>query len=167
MYNYRLATVDDLEPLLEMGRKFHESQIEAMVPIPYDHDSAVLAALSMIDEGLLVVAVQDPDGTKFGDPAFGSGPLVGMLGLEYFQYRFNLHYKMCKEVMFWVEPEHRGQKLAAEMLAVAGVGAGADDVDYSALVELETSPEHTKALYRALGYRPFETTWLRSVKQED
>ena len=166
MYNYRLATPDDLEDLLRMGEQFHKEHIEPSLPIPFDHDSATLVALELMETGILVVAVVDPDGTKYGDEAFGKGPVVGMLGVETFHYKFNHHYKLCKEVMFWIDPEHRGNKLAAELVAVTGIGAGADDVDYSAMVALASSPSHVEGLYKALGYKEFETTFIRKVKQE-
>lgn len=167
MYNYRLATPDDLETLLRMGEQFHKEHIEPGLPIPYDYDSAALAAFDMMENGLLVVATVDPEGTVHGDEAFGTGPVIGMLGISSFPYRFNQRYKIAKEEMFWIDPEHRGQKLSAELIAVTGIGAGADDADYSAMVALESSPAHVGGLYKALGYRPFETTYIRKIKQED
>lgn len=167
MYNYRLATPDDLETLLRMGEQFHREQIEPILDIPYDFDSATMAAFDMMDNGVLVVAVVDPDGTALGDEEFGKGPVVGMLGVSSFPYRFNQAYRIAKEEMFWIDPEHRGQRLAAELVAVTGIGAGADGVDYSAMVALESSPSHVAGLYKALGYRPLETTYIRKVTQED
>lgn len=167
MYNYRLATPDDLETLLRMGEQFHVEQIEPLLPIPFDPDSATLAAFDMIDNGVLVVATQDPDGTTQEDAHFGKGLIVGMLGVSSYPYRFNQHYRIAKEEMFWIDPEHRGQRLAAELVAVTGIGAGADGADYSAMVALNNSPAHVAGLYKALGYQPLETTYIRKVKQED
>lgn len=167
MYNYRLAAHDDIEALLRMGELFHKEQVEPLLPIPYDPDSAALAAFDLIENGVLVVAVVDPEGTTQEDGHFGTGPIVGMLGVSSSPYRFNQHFRIAKEEMFWIDPEHRGQRLAAELIAVTGIGAGADGVDYSAMVALDNSPSHVAGLYKALGYRPLETTYIRRVRQED
>jgi hypothetical protein len=167
MYNYRLATVDDLEDILRMGELFHASQMEPLMGIPFDPDTVTMLALGLIDEGLLVVATEDPDGTDKDSHEFGKGPVVAMVGITYSQYRFNIHHKVAEEIMLWIEPEHRGNRLSAELLAVAGIGAGADDCSVSVLALLPTSPESAASLYRSMGYTKAQEAWVRSVKLED
>lgn len=161
MYKHRLANVDDLERVLEMGAQFHKEYVEPFWDISFDTDSAALKSLALIDDGLLVVTEHVETAEQ------EQGEIVGMVAAEYIRYAFNQHLKMFKEVVFWLDPPHRGKALALEMMAVLGIGGVADDCQFAAMVALQHSPEHVEGMYKALGYEPFERVWIKKLPKEE
>lgn len=152
MYKYRLAELKDMEKVLDMAARFWATMPE-QVGVEFDHDSVALLFFHMMEEGLLVVAETDGE----------SPEVVAMIGFTYHQHYVNLSVKTAREVMFWVEPEHRSGGLGTELLAVAGVGLKADDVQSVSMVAMENSPESADHIYRVLGFAPLERAYIKRL----
>lgn len=149
MYNIRLAEEEDVEVVLDMGRKFY-STMEAAKLVPFDDDSAMAQIFRMLDEGFILLGEKE-------------GQVVAMLGSVIHDHPFNVAYRGCSEVMFWIEPEHRGGTLAARLVKEAEQMAIHDGASFVVLAALETSPEGIDRFYNKLGYAPAERAFVKGV----
>lgn len=149
MFNIRLAEEADVEVILDMGRKFY-STMEMAKMIPFDDDAAVVQIFKMLDEGFILL------GEKDGTP-------IGMIGFVFFDYLFNSAYRGCTEVMFWIEPEHRGGTLAARLIRESELLAVHEGCSLVVLSALETSPTTIESFYNKLGYSRSERAFVKGV----
>jgi RimJ/RimL family protein N-acetyltransferase len=150
-YNLRLATEEDVDVLLEMGRKFYATTPFARLA-EYNEDAASIDAFGMIDNGYLIVAEH-----------VESGEVIGMLGALYAPLPFTLDKTIAVERMFWIEPEHRGTTLAKEMLAVTEAAMREEGAEVLVLSSLSTSPTGVDKLYRFMGYQQTESSYMKEL----
>lgn len=150
MYNIRLATEEDIEIALEMGKKFYATtEISRM--IPFDEDSAAAQFYQMLDLGFMLMVDHEDAGT------------VGILGCHFYDFPYNREYRGCMEALFWLEPEHRGTTLASRLLKEAEAIAAVEGVTYMAMIALETSPEKIDTFYQLHGFNRSERTYIKGV----
>lgn len=119
--------------------------------IPFDTTTAVHHFAAMVDDGIMLVVVDDNDNP------------VGMMGCVISPYTYNPAYTCCSELMFWIEPEHRGGSAATRLLKQAEVRAKEAGAHFMIMVALETSPEGIEDYYKKLGYSRTERTYVKGV----
>lgn len=149
MYNFRCAEDNDVEVILEMGRKFYTTT-EMSKLIPFSDDAGVHQIFNMLDNGFIVLAEHE-------------GVVVGMLGCMFFDFPFNRDYKACTEMMYWIEEEHRGGHLAPHLLKQAEALAVHEGASFITMVALETSPEMIDRFYTTMGYKRTERTYIKGI----
>lgn len=150
MFNIRLAGEEDIEVILEMGRKFYGTT-EQVKMIPFDDDSGAAQVFGMLDNGFILLA--ETEGKE----------VAGMLGMTFHDFPFNRAYQVCVETMFWIEEDYRGGSLAARLLKEAEQIAVHEGVSVITMAALETSPKMIDGFYGRLGYRQAERTFIKGV----
>ena len=150
MYNIRLATDEDIEVCLEMGRKFY-STMELAKMIPYDEESASVQFFNMLDNGFILLGETE------------ELEVVDMMGCIFVDYPYNTAYRLCSEMMYWVEPDHRGGTMAVRMIKEAEALAVHEGASCVVMAALETSPEMIDTFYNKLGYKRSERAFIKGV----
>jgi GNAT superfamily N-acetyltransferase len=140
----RLATVDDLDAIVTMGRHF----IEDVYPTDLVFNAAQIRAFAT----QLIVGVDSDVYLAEHD-----GAIVGMLALMAYAHPMSGE-RIATEVCWWVEPAQRGLGLrlfrAAEVWAVA----------HGATVFQMIAPSRPVAqFYERVGFKAIETTYQRRV----
>lgn len=70
-------------------------------------------------------------------------------------------FKQAYEIVWWVEPEHRGNSL--EMIKIYqdwAIEQGATLIELKSLSKFK----ETEKIYARLGYEPIETSWVKIIK---
>lgn len=143
----RKAHRGDYPALIGFGRKFFCS-------LPYRDveycEASARRWLDLMSElGVLLVAELD-------------GAPVGMAGGIYSPFVFNDRHKVGAEVMWWVEPEHRGSGVGGELLdLLEQCAAEAGCIRWSMMAIEDGSIDRVAAMYQRAGYRPAERTFVK------
>lgn len=149
VYNLRLATEDDIEVVLEMGRQFYKTT-EMAKQIPFDDDSAIVQFFKLVDDGFIILAEHLDE-------------VVGMIGCSFFDFPFNVAHQGCAETMYWINEEHRGGTLAMRLIREAEMLAVSDGASFVVMAALETSPTRIEEFYGKLGYQRSERAFVKGV----
>ncbi len=147
MYNCRVARVEDFEAILPMAKNFYEVY---QTTIPFDLESCYRLYLDLIEHGFIVVTQK---GTE----------IVGMLGCMVGPFPLNQNYKVATELMWWMEPEHRGTKGSLMMMHVAEELAKIDGCHQIAMSALANSPSGIAKTYERLGYVYQEGSFVKEL----
>lgn len=145
----RPATVDDVDGIVEMARKFYETTDYASLCPMEDIQAAGLACL-LIDSGVMIVVERD-------------GELIGMAGLHIEPFTFNPTITMATELVYWLNPEARGGMIAAHLLEAITEECKASGCDVIRMMTLRTSPPQAAALYDRYGYTPSENVFTKRL----
>lgn len=149
MYNVRLATPEDFHGVLPMAEKFYTSTSFARL-MPFDVPSILEFYIHMLQNGFVIVA-ENEDG------------LVGMLGSVVSPFHLNINHRVCSEAMWWVEPEHRGARLAGDMMDMLERLAKDAGCTVISMAKLDTTPEGIGTYYESRGYAATETSYIREA----
>ena len=84
------------------------------------------------------------------------GELVGMACVHIDHFLFNAAIKVGHELVFWIEPEHRGGMLAVRMLRAVDKAVADRGAQVNRMAILSTSPDQAGALYERLGWTALE-----------
>lgn len=149
MTTIRKGTLADVPEIVRMSAAFYPTTHYAQW-CDMDEETVADLASSLIENHIFFVA---EDG----------GRLVGMVGLFIIPFMFNRHATSAGEVVWWVDPEARGSRVAASLLqAVEGAcrDAGADRIQ---MVHMPNSPPQAAALYEKLGYSRSEISYTKDI----
>lgn len=150
-YNLRLATEQDIDVLLELGKAFYEES-----PFPayaeWDEDSASLHIFHVIDSGVIILAEKAE-----------TSEIVGMVGLLCTPWPYNGNKMLATEVAFYIRPENRGTNLAVAMKECAEAAAELEGCSMMSLMTLSSSPPVVDKMYRRAGFQPTETAYLKAL----
>lgn len=141
----RKATNDDIPRIVEMAQRFFpESPYPALYGDMPDSQAAGLAIIAMqgapgIDPGVMLVAED-------------AGELIGMACLFSDRATFNPAVRIASELVFWIEPEHRGGMAAVRLLKAAEKDAREKGVQVNRMAVMSSSPEQAAKLYERMGY---------------
>lgn len=139
----RPATMDDVDAIVEMARKFYPASGYAEIGPMADVAPAGLAIVCM-QTGVALVAER-------------GGQLVGMVILAVTPFEFNVELEIAHELAFWIEPEHRGGMLAARLVRAAEDACRERGVRALRMAKLASSGDDVGRLYQALGFKPSES----------
>ena len=130
--------------IVEMGRNFYAT-LPQYAHIPYSEESGYRWIERMLADGILIVAVE-------------SGEVVGVAGGLFAPCIFNDKYFVGQELLWWIEPEHRGSGIGIELLremeALAEVSA-----DLWVMVALEGTG--IGKIYERAGYSAGEQLYFK------
>lgn len=144
----RNATKADIPAIVSMGERFYATTHYAGFA-PYNPDSVALLAEMLIDTGIMLIADE-------------GGP-VGMAGLCVAPFMFNGDIKAAYEVVWWVNPEHRGGMAAVGLLKAIPPAAEALGCKAVQMMHMANSPPQAAKLYERMGYTHTETSWTRTL----
>ena len=150
MYNVRVASPEDFHAVLPMAEKFYNSTSFSKL-LPFDVPSILEFYIHMLEKGFVIVAETE------------DGSLAGMLGASIHPFHLNINHLVCTEAMWWVEPEHRGQRLAGDMLDMFERMAKTAGCTLTCMAKLDTTPEGVGAYYESRGYRATETSYIKEA----
>ena len=144
----RLATADDMDALLEMGRNFVAATVEDSMGFDAESLKGTMLALIDSDDGALFVA--EGDG------------LIGMIGGILYPAYFNKGQKTGQELFWWVEPQSRGGKDAVQLMRALmqwAQEAGAGTFSMLSIEPLRI--DSVERLYLRNGFKPLERTYMK------
>lgn len=150
----RVATLDDLPVLVEMGRQLHAES-------PRYRDSRYLPekvealGRSLIPAGGTHVAEKD-------------GRIIGMLA-GYVAEQWFSDYKVASDLTFYIAPEHRKTSRAALLLVRAfeqwAIASGAKEIIPGTSTQIDV--ESTTRFYTKMGYAVYGNTFIKRLHRGD
>lgn len=146
----RPATMDDVPRIVEMAERFYPTSGYPDLYGPMARESAAGLAIITMESGVMLVAEHD-------------GELVGMACVHIDHFLFNAAIKVGHELVFWIEPEHRGGMLAVRMLRAVDKAVADRGAQVNRMAILSTSPDQAGALYERLGYARTETNFSKRL----
>lgn len=153
----RPATMEDVPRLVEMARRFYPlSPYPAIYGDMPEEQAAGLVIVTMqglaeygVAPGVMLVAEKD-------------GELIGMLCAHIDAATFTPAV-VAAELVWWMEPEHRGSMAAVRMVKAGEEHARAKGATVFNMCVLSTSPEEAAGLLRMLGYAPTHTVFSKRL----
>lgn len=141
----REAIRSDVPAIVAMGERFaSDTDYRDRLTVVPTQLAATAEHLIANDEAVMLVAERE-------------GAVIGMLALLLYPHPMSGE-RVASEIVWWVEPEHRGSGLrllrAAERWACEH-GA--------AVLHMIAPNDRIGALYQRLGYVPVETAWQRRI----
>lgn len=154
----RSATMDDVPRIVEMAERFYATSGYPDFYGPMAKESAAgLAIITMqgapefgVEPGVMLVAEHE-------------GELVGMACVHIDRFLFNSSVKVGHELAFWIEPEHRGGRLAARLLCEIETAVAARGATVNRMATLATSPPQAAAIYERMGYTRSESFYSKGM----
>lgn len=153
----RKATIEDIPRIVEMAQRFYpESPYPALYGDMPDTQAAGLALIAMngaesIEPGVMLLAED-------------AGEVVGMACLCADRATFNPLVRITSELVFWIEPEHRGGMAAVRLLKAAETEAKALGIQVNRMAVLSSSPEQASKLYERMGYTHTESYFSKRLQ---
>lgn len=143
----RLAKPEDMESLLWMGRRFHETSGSGEITEFDERSMSVTFGFMMSSPDAVLLVVED--GRR----------LCGMVGALIHPVYYNVSHRAAYEVFWWVNPEARGVggKLFRQLKAEAKA-KGAMSLTASLLERL--APDKVGAFYEREGLKPVERSYF-------
>lgn len=137
----------DIPEMVEMGRKFFEASGYSDIT-SFDEDSLKASFEKLLGSHVVLVVEKEK--------------LIGMAIALIYPFYFNVNHATSQEMLWWVEPEHRGigtELLEALMAAVKAKGA--ESLSMIALEKLD--PEKVGGIYERRGFRPSERSYIKKL----
>ena len=157
MATIRPATMDDIPQIVAMAKRFYPESpyphIYGDMPEEQAAGLAIVAMQGMADSGIVpgIMLVAEHDGA-----------LVGMLCCHVDPATFTPAV-IASELVWWVEPEHRGGMTAVRLLRAGENEAEARGATVFNMAALATSPEEAHRIYERLGYAPTHTIYTKRL----
>lgn len=141
----RPATMEDIGAIVDMGTRFlRESEYAAVMQPSRMHLAAFAARLLEREDAVIFLA-------------FRAQQPVGMLAAYVFEHPYSGE-RTASELVWWVEPEHRG--VGVRLLKAAEHWAKEQG---ATVIQMIAPNRHVGEFYRRVGYRPVETVFQRKV----
>lgn len=143
----RPATHDDIPRIVDMAQRFYPtSGYERIAPLA--KESAAGLVIVAAERGVMLVAEVD-------------GDLAGMACLVVEPYLFNVEVVIAQEIVWWIEPEHRGGMLAVRLLKASIDACAALGATVIRMATLPHSPPQASALLERMGFVPSENYFTK------
>jgi ribosomal protein S18 acetylase RimI-like enzyme len=149
MCNIRMATLEDLPSIMEMGEKFYAESPYSQIK-PFNYDGMAVYAKSLIEDHYMLLATKDEEP-------------VGMAASYMTPLPINPDIYIATEVVFWVDPEYRGTSIAIRLMLALEDAVDTEAPDAKFMSSLSTSPPVTHKLYKKLGYDVVETAYMKGA----
>ncbi len=147
----RRATMDDAPQICRMAAAFYTTTEYAPL---IDYDAMTVEQLTgiIIQHHLMLVAEGE-------EP----GKLLGMVGMMYAPFSFNVSRKMCAEVVWYVEPAEQRNGIGAALLDAIEPEGTKDGASVFQMFILSTSPAFAGDAYLRRDYVAAGHSFLKVV----
>jgi GNAT superfamily N-acetyltransferase len=142
----REATAADIPRLVEMGERFFEASGYADIAT-FDTGAAEQTTRDLLAGGVVLVAEAE-------------GEVVGMAGALVYRFYFSKDDMTAQELVWWVEPEHRG--IGQQLHKALEDGARERGATSISMIALD-SMKWVGRLYERAGYRPSEHCYIKRL----
>lgn len=149
MTTIRQATLDDVPRIVEMAQRFYPQSGYTKLG-PMMKECAAGLALITMESGVMLVAESDDS-------------LVGMVCLHVDPFTFNPNILIAHELVFWIEPEHRGGMLAVRMIKAGEQAAAECGAKWNRMATLAASDEAAGVMYERMGYVRSESYYVKEL----
>ena len=145
----RSMTMEDCQPVAEMGRKFHDQAGWSDI-MDYRVDDCVASLQQFMAAGVFAGFVSD------------NGGIDGMIGGVFSPVYFNHSHLSCEELFWFVDdaPQSAGLKLLRTMEETLRE-MGASSIQMKTLSKL--NDERMPAMMTRMGYRASERSWIKRL----
>ncbi len=141
----RKAVPGDLERIVEMGMRFvAETGYHKLIQVRPEKLADTVLSIAENPDGVVLVSESE-------------GQVTGMIAMLAFDHPYS-GTRTAQEVVWWVEPEHRGVGL--KLLRSAEDWAKENGAE---AMQMVAPTEAIGKLYARLGYEPIETSYQRSL----
>lgn len=148
----KIATKEDQDAIRQMVLDFALNSPYADIHIDVDKINEVISNILEEDNSRSIILLGCKD-----------DQIVGMIIASTSEMLINRDI-VAQELVYWIDPEHRGGRLAIQMLDAFeywAIKVGAKFIQMS-LVATELAPK-VSAIYKRKGYRPCETGFLKKA----
>jgi GNAT superfamily N-acetyltransferase len=146
----RLAKEKDLPSLVKMARRFFEASGYSDIT-SFDRDSFRATFSNLIFNHAAVVLVAEKDEQA-----------VGMAAALIYPFYFNANHRTSQEMLWWVDPEHRG--IGSELFEALEREVKVRGAESLTMVTLEAlTPERIGKFYQSRGYRPSDHSYIKKL----
>lgn len=149
MYNIRKLRLDEFHLVLPMAEAFYQSTDYAKT-MPFNYESVLEYYIMIVKQGFILVAEEE------GSP-------IGMIGCIVQPFMLNQNFKLCTEAMWWVDPDYRGLRVAADLMRTAEEEGKAMGCQQMVMSKLSTSPEGVDTYYKHCGYAYAESAYMKEI----
>lgn len=142
----RLTTEADDPAMLVFARNFYDSL--PYQDIEFDTDSCIAWLAVMRRDGVLLLAEAD-------------GMPCGFAGGMFTPFIFNINVRIGGELMWWIEPKHRGSGVGLELLRELENAAYTAGARRWSMIAIEETVERVSRIYDQMGYTASERTYCK------
>lgn len=151
-------TIKDADPLLypqivAMGEKFHYlAGIDKIAPF---NEAGVFRWCERLStSGLLLAAVDE------------FNKVLGVIGIVIGPFLNNDEYNVASEMIWWVDPEVRGQNIGVRLIAEAEAILRTDpSIKFFSMMCLEAvNPDAVASIYERNGFRCYERAFIKELR---
>lgn len=145
----RLATNQDVPRIKELCTRFYENSPYKEIPMEVEKQGELITHLMSSDDGLILCLWKNDQ-------------IIGILAATVTEILFS-YAKIAAEIVWWIEPEHRGSKDSISL--VSAFEHWAEEVvraDIIQMVALEDeNVETVSRFYKRKGYTPVERGFIK------
>lgn len=148
----RTATREDIPRIVEMAERFYPESGYGEAFGPMQRESIAGLAIITMERGVLLLAEHE-------------GEVVGMICLHLDHFLFNVDVRVAVELVFWIEPEHRGGMAAVRLLKAGEAAAREAGAHVMRMAVLATSPAQASGLYERTGYAASDRFFTKALTE--
>lgn len=149
MYKIRMAEETDFSALFPLAKAFYATTNYSKYG-GIDFESTRKHYNELVKGGFILMATHDDKP-------------VGMLGCFVTPFHLNNKLKAATEMMWYVDPDHRGSPLGRDLVVVAEQMAKLAGCTWIVMSTLATSPASAAKAYEALGYTSAERAFFKEL----
>jgi len=143
----RRATREDLPAIIQMGEKFFDTSGYGEIAT-YDPVSCEILGEQLLAMGIILVAEHHER-------------LVGVIGVILAPFQMNREKLTAHEVLWYVEDGNRATGAGIALLRAIAKETKAAGAIALFMLHLANSPPQAKLLYKRLGYRYVESSYMK------
>lgn len=148
----RVATPDDVDRMVAYGEQFwHQTRYYA-AGVEYDVDTVTHFTRYLLDEGVVLYAVDDQD------------TIIALMLVIIAPFPMNMNHLCATEWVFYVDAAYRRGGLGVKLIAQAEQILKHRRVKFFTMVSLaNVTPEAANQLYKTLGFEHSETNFTKEL----
>lgn len=146
----RKAIPSDMTKIVELSDKFYQTTHYAN-DMPMCPMTVGMLVQSLTEHAIMLVAEHE-------------GEIVGMIGCAVIPYIFNHAYNQCCEIVWYVDPSHRGLGIGPALIKANEEACNEfENVKRIQMIDLPSSPPEAAAYYERTGYFLSERVFTKTV----
>lgn len=147
-----LATSDDIDRMVAYGEQFWHQTRYCAAGVEYDVDTVTHFTRYLLDEGVVMYAVDDQD------------KIIALMLVIIAPFPMNMNHLCATEWVFYVDAAYRHGGLGVKLIAQAEQILKDRRVKFFTMVSLSNvAPEAANQLYKTLGFEHSETNFTKEL----